>query len=79
MVFLLSFFIIFAGSSVSLSSGGDLLAVGGYGDNGGIGACWVFAYDGQSFQQLGSKLVGSGYSGKPSMVGPIYELMEPGQ
>ncbi len=61
---------------MSLSSGGGLLAVGAYGDDAGIGACWVFAYDGQSFKQIGPKLVGTGYSGKPFMVRFIHTFVE---
>lgn len=47
------------GSSVSLSSNGSLLAVGG---PGGVGATWVFQYDELSggYRQLGEKLVGTG-------------------
>jgi hypothetical protein len=32
------------GSSVSFSTGGTVLAVGGFGDNSSIGATWVFSY-----------------------------------
>src|SRR5581483_8102124 len=54
------------GSAVALSSNGSTALVGGVGDNGGIGATWVFTRDsnGNSTQQ--AKLVGSGalnYSG----------------
>ena len=52
-----------SGSSVSLSSDGGIFAVGGPFDNGRIGATWIFVFDGSTFQQLGSKLVGSGSIG----------------
>lgn len=51
------------GESVSLSEDGRFLAVGGYVDNNRVGATWVFGYDGSSYKQIGSKLVGTGYSG----------------
>lgn len=59
------------GSSVSLSSDGLTMAVGGPGDNGNIGATWIFKLTGGSFTQVGSKLVGSGaigYSNQGSSV-----------
>ncbi|MGL4359339.1 MAG: MBG domain-containing protein, partial [Sediminibacterium sp.] len=37
--------------------------VGGYGDNGGAGAAWVFTRSGGSWSQQGSKLVGTGAVG----------------
>lgn len=52
-----------SGYSVSLSSDGRILAVGGIKDNGGIGAAWTFVYDGSTYQQLGNKLVGNDRSG----------------
>jgi len=48
------------GSSVSLSSNGNTLAVGGPYDN-AIGATWVFTRSGSTWTQQGAKLVGSGY------------------
>lgn len=47
-------------------SGGDaeFLAVGGPYDENGIGATWIFKFDGKStYQQLGYKLVGRGVEG----------------
>lgn len=53
------------GTSVSLSSDGNTLAVGGINDNSSIGAVWIFTrLDGIWIQQ-GNKLVGSGYVGSP--------------
>ena len=50
------------GSSISLSDDGNTLAVGGYNDNSGIGATWIFTRSGGVWTQQGSKLVGTGYS-----------------
>jgi hypothetical protein len=47
------------GDSVSLSGDGNTAIVGGPGDNGGVGASWVFTRSGGVWNQLGSKLVGS--------------------
>lgn len=58
-----------SGWSVSMSSDGSMLAVGGIQDGtvydtSRIGATWVFQYDGSgSYRQLGSKLVGTHYIG----------------
>ena len=58
---------------MSLSSDGRVLAVGGPGDNDYVGATWIFvSYDDLTdqnsgniaYQQLGTKLVGSDYSGE---------------
>jgi hypothetical protein len=51
------------GVSVALSADGNTAVVGGQGDNGGIGAAWVFARSGGVWTQQGSKLVGSGAVG----------------
>jgi hypothetical protein len=51
------------GTSVSLSSNGNILAVGGIGDNGGIGAAWIFVRTNSAWTQQGSKLVGTTYIG----------------
>lgn len=50
-----------SGWSVSLSSNGSLLAVGGPFDNDKVGATWVFKYNGSNYSKLGSKLIGTGY------------------
>jgi hypothetical protein len=47
------------GRSVALSADGNTALVGGDGDNGGIGAAWVFTRSGGAWTQQGSKLVGS--------------------
>jgi hypothetical protein len=51
------------GFSVSLSADGNTLVVGGPGDNGGIGAIWVFTRAGGAWTQQGLKLVGGGNNG----------------
>jgi hypothetical protein len=50
----------YQGASVSLSGDGNTLLVGGYGDNGGLGATWVFTRFIGEWSQMGSKLTGSG-------------------
>jgi hypothetical protein len=51
------------GSSVALSADGNTAIVGGLADNGGAGAAWVFTRSGNTWTQLGRKLVGSGAVG----------------
>jgi hypothetical protein len=51
------------GFSVALSSDGNTALVGGYQDNEGHGAAWVFTRSGNTWTQQGSKLTGSGESG----------------
>ena len=51
------------GSGVALSSDGSTAIVGGWDDNSGVGALWVFTRSGGVWSQQGSKLVGSGYTG----------------
>ena len=49
------------GSSVSLSADGNTVIIGGYLDNGGLGAFWVFTRSGGIWSQQGNKRVGLGY------------------
>jgi len=51
------------GSSISLSSNGNTLIVGGWKDNSDLGAAWVFTRTGGVWSQQGSKLVGTGAVG----------------
>jgi hypothetical protein len=51
------------GISVALSSNGSTALIGGYNDNRGVGAAWVFTRSGATWTE-GEKLTGSGESGK---------------
>jgi Secretion system C-terminal sorting domain len=53
----------YQGISVSLSSDGNTAIVGGWKDNNGIGAAWVFTRSGGIWTQQGSKLTGTGAIG----------------
>jgi hypothetical protein len=50
--------------SVSLSEDGNTALIGGGGDNGEVGAAWVFTRSGSTWEQQGEKLSGSGEVGK---------------
>jgi len=52
------------GESVALSAGGDTAVVGGPGDNGKVGAAWVFTRSGATWTQQGAKLTATGESGE---------------
>lgn len=54
---------------MSLSRNGEFLAVGGPGDQSGVGATWVFHFDGSSYKQIGSKLVGTNSIGNDKRQG----------
>jgi hypothetical protein len=51
------------GISVALSADGNTAMVGGAGDNGGVGAAWLYTRSGGAWTQQGSKLVGTGAVG----------------
>src|SRR5262249_17366517 len=51
------------GSSVSLAGDGNTAIVGGFSDNRGLGATWVFTRSGGVWSQQGPKLVGTGAVG----------------
>ena len=51
------------GQAVSLSADGNTLLEGGWFDNGGVGAAWIFTRTGGAWTQLGSKIVGAGIVG----------------
>jgi hypothetical protein len=61
------------GWSVALSDDGNTAIVGGPGDNGAIGAAWVFTRSGSVWSQVGAKLSGAGATGAncalPGVVG----------
>jgi hypothetical protein len=54
------------GYSISLSADGNTGLVGGYNDNNGQGAAWVFTRSGSTWTQQGTKLVGAGNTGAAS-------------
>jgi hypothetical protein len=51
------------GDSVALSANGETALIGGYKDDGGVGAAWIFTGSGSSWAQQGKKLVGAPGSG----------------
>ena len=53
----------FQGVSVALSGDGNTAIVGGYADDNGVGALWVFTRSGGVWSQQGNKLVGIGFVG----------------
>jgi IPT/TIG domain len=53
----------FQGKSVAISADGNTAAVGGYDDNSGVGAAWVYTRSSGLWTQQGSKLTGTGGSG----------------
>ena len=53
----------FQGQSVAISSDGNTAIVGGYQDNGGKGAAWIFTRNDTVWTQQGTKLVGTGFIG----------------
>ncbi len=68
----------YQGCSVSLNSTGDILAVGGYGDNSYVGAVWIFTRSNGVWTQQGNKLVGSGYVGTMAYQGCSVSLNSTG-
>jgi len=48
------------GYAVAVSGDGNTVILGGFLDDGGIGAVWVFTRSGSTWSQQGSKLVGTG-------------------
>ncbi len=54
------------GTSVALSTDGNTAIVGGYADNGGAGAAWVWTRSGGLWNPQGGKLVGTGAVGSAS-------------
>ena len=53
----------YQGYSVAVSADGNTALVGGFKDNLGVGAVWVWTRSGASWTQQGSKLVGTGAVG----------------
>jgi len=69
---------IYQGYSVSLSSDGITLAIGGYYDNSQIGATWIFSRLGSTWTQRGTKLLGTGYTGTTIQQGHSVALSSDG-
>jgi hypothetical protein len=59
------------GTSVALSADGNTAIIGGIGDNGGVGAAWVFTRSNGVWTQLGSKLIGTGSVGQAGQGGSV--------
>jgi hypothetical protein len=53
----------YQGASVSISADGNTAIVGGYTDNNGLGAVWIYTRNGGIWSQQGGKLVGTGAIG----------------
>ncbi|MFN9998615.1 MAG: hypothetical protein ACK52X_03225, partial [bacterium] len=53
----------FQGASVSISADGNTAVVGGWNDNGNVGAAWVYTRSEGIWTQQGNKLVGTGAAG----------------
>jgi hypothetical protein len=66
------------GISVSLSSDGNTLAVGGYYDDNGVGATWIFVRSAGVWTQQGTKLVGTGAVGGSGLQGSSVSLSADG-
>ena len=67
------------GSSVSMSADGSTLLIGGTNDDSNLGATWVFTRNEGSWNQQGSKLVGSGWSGNPVVQGTSVSVSADGK
>jgi hydroxyethylthiazole kinase-like sugar kinase family protein len=52
------------GNSVAISADGNTIIAGGESDNSAQGAAWIFVRNGNSWLQQGSKLVGTGGTGR---------------
>jgi hypothetical protein len=67
----------YQGSSCSLSADGTILAVGGYGNNSGVGATWIFQKTSGVWAQV-DKLIGTGYGGSAPLQGSACSLSADG-
>ncbi len=52
------------GKSVALSADGSTALIGGWSDNGNVGAAWIFTRSGTAWGQQGGKLTGTGETGE---------------
>ncbi len=70
--------LVWQGTSVGISSDGNSLCEGGYEDNSGAGAVWIFTRSGGVWTQQGTKLVGTGSVGSPVYQGISVRLSSDG-
>jgi len=66
------------GRSVALSADGGTALIGGWGDNGSVGAAWVFTRSGSTWSQQGAKLTGAGGVGGEGEFGTSVALSADG-
>lgn len=66
------------GISLSMAANGNTLAVGGWQDNSGAGATWVFTRSSGSWTQQGAKIIGTGATGTASAQGSGVALSSDG-
>jgi len=66
------------GNAVAISADGNTAIVGGWSDNNGAGAAWIFVRGGGVWTQQGPKLVGTGASGAASNQGGSVALSADG-
>ena len=69
---------VYQGLSVALSADGNTALVGGYLDNTGVGATWVYTRSGTTWSQQGNMLVGTGATGTSSNQGYSVSLSADG-
>jgi hypothetical protein len=66
------------GTSVAISADGNTAVVGGPGDNGNIGAVWIYTRNGTVWVQQGNKLVGTGGIGFANSQGNSVAISDDG-
>ncbi|MDX2197078.1 MAG: LamG-like jellyroll fold domain-containing protein [Cytophagales bacterium] len=66
------------GTHIAIANNGERILTGGYQDNAGIGAAWVFTFNGSTYGQMGPKLTVSGFTGTPQ-VGQGLDISDNGQ
>jgi FG-GAP repeat len=66
------------GRSVALSADGSLALIGGFADNGHVGAAWVFSRSASAWEQQGPKLTGGSEAAGPGLFGRSVALSSDG-